>query len=93
MERFSHEIKYGCRVILTKISPKRDLVCCATENGELTMHRFEKLEKVWRFDRLEHFPNAKITQVNTGYKPFGQSNCRLAKLETRWKSIGSRLYN
>ena len=38
-------------------------MCCASEDGELFLHRFEKFERVWKLERLENFPNAKITGI------------------------------
>ena len=35
-------------------------VHCASEDGELFLHRFEKFERAWKLERLENFPNAKI---------------------------------
>ena len=61
--RFAVEHTYGVKIIKIAISTKRDTVCCASEDGELFLHRFEKFERVWKLERLENFPNAKITGI------------------------------
>lgn len=61
--RYSCEKTFSDSITLLKWSEKRDLLAMATESGQVLLHRFEKLERAWKFKSLDAFPNAKITSL------------------------------
>ena len=71
--RYSSEKSFNESITLLKWSEKRDLLAMATESGEVLLHRFEKLERAWKFKALEPFPNAKITSLC--WRPDGRVIC------------------
>jgi len=65
------ENEFACRLLHVKISPKRDLICCAGDDGTVYLHRFEKMERIWRLERLDDFANAKVTALE--WRPDGRA--------------------
>ena len=57
--QFAAEKSFPEPITLMKWSEKRDLLAMATEDGHVLLHRFEKLERAWKFKALHEFPNAK----------------------------------
>ena len=49
-----------CQISFMSWSSKRDLLCLATENGELLLHRLTAVEKVW-----SHQPVDKNSKINS----------------------------
>jgi len=61
--KFGADKRFREGIIAMALSPRHDLLALATEASQVLLHRFEKLERVWIFEKIASFENNKISTL------------------------------
>jgi hypothetical protein len=61
--KFGADKRFREGIIAMALSPRHDLLALATEASQVLLHRYEKLERVWIFEKIASFENNRISTL------------------------------